>query len=151
MNVVKSIKVDGTRAPKSFGTECDLLAVDSDGRLLAIEVKPFRTGSIVWVAAQATMYALLLQKWIDVDHEVAPAIVAGMIEQRNAVSPGVPFVADLPANLQVTPVVALQRGASPVQIDRMLKVRRALDSADLGVPPIEIYDVSMTGQLRSIG
>jgi hypothetical protein len=150
MKAVQSIIVAGAPAPKSFGTECDLLAIDSGGRLLAIEVKPFRTGSIVWVAAQATMYAMLLQEWLDVDHQEAPAILTGMISQKNAISGGAPFIVDLPPKLSVTPVVALQRGASQVQIDRMLEVRSALEDADLGVPRVEIFEVSMTGQLRPL-
>jgi hypothetical protein len=49
------------KAPVSLGGECDLLAVDTKGRLLAIEVKPASGGAIAWVPAQAAMYASLLQ------------------------------------------------------------------------------------------
>lgn len=53
--------------PARFGMECDALAVDAAGHLVAIEVKPGSVSSLAWVPAQATMYARVLQHWVDQD------------------------------------------------------------------------------------
>jgi hypothetical protein len=46
--------------PKSLGGECDVLAIDSDGRLLAIEIKPWSaTTAIRWSPLQVRHYANL--------------------------------------------------------------------------------------------
>ena len=50
----------------------------------------------------------------------------------------------------MTPVVALQRGASQAAIKRTLAVRDAMDAADLAISPLEIYEVSFTGELRPL-
>jgi hypothetical protein len=53
-------------APRTpFGMECDALAIDTAGHLVAIEIKPGSVGSLAWVAAQATMYSKVLQHWVD--------------------------------------------------------------------------------------
>jgi hypothetical protein len=44
--------VPGAR-PSSFGGKCDLLALDSSGRPLAVAVKPRRASKITWASAQA--------------------------------------------------------------------------------------------------
>lgn len=136
--------------PKKLGNECDALAIDGTGRVLAIEVKPLGVGSIAWVAAQAVMYARILQRWIDSEQPPvhAPAVVLqGMLAQRQAVRLAPPLEVAFPQKLQVTPVVALQRGASPEMVRRMLKVRDVLAEVDLGVAPIEIHEVSLIGEL----
>jgi hypothetical protein len=102
--------------------------VDRDGRVLAVEVKPYAGGSVAWVAAQAAMYAQVMQRWIiedetpnDGPHEV----LMGMLKQRQVVQLAPKFELKLPEKLTVVPVVALQRGASQTQIDRMRRVRDA--------------------------
>lgn len=135
---------------KSFGAECDLLAVDADGRLLAVEVKPIG-GSIQLVPAQAAMYARVLQHWIDVDSAEAPEgdkprdVIAGMIAQRQALGHAKAFKGSLPERLSVTPVVVLQRGAPAAKIDKMCDVRDVLAVADRDFPAVELYEVSVTG------
>ena len=52
--------------------------------------------------------------------------------------------------LRVVPVVALQRGASAVMVRRMLAVRDALAEVNLGVAPVEIYEVNLLGELLSL-
>lgn len=47
--------------PKSMGLECDALAVDAAGHLVAMEIKPGSVSSLAWVSAQATVYARALQ------------------------------------------------------------------------------------------
>ncbi|GIG19292.1 hypothetical protein Cch01nite_00160 [Cellulomonas chitinilytica] len=144
------------RPPASLGAECDLLAVDADGRLLAIEVKPLGAGTIAWVPAQATMYARVLQRWIDVDGETAldgaapRQVIAGMLAQRQSLGQVVGFSVALPDDLRVTPVVVLQKGAPPVQKDKMRRVRDALARRDLQVPQVELYEVSILGDFERI-
>ena len=134
--------------PTRLGNECDALAVDAEGRVLAIEVKPLSGGRIPWVPAQAMMYARVLQGWIDEDgSEEGPAVVLrGMLEQRRALglAPDVELGDD---PLRVTPVVALQRGASDETIHRMKAVRDVLGEHDFGVEPLQIYEVTLMGRL----
>lgn len=125
VNVVQGIDIKAGKAPTKFGAECDLLALDADGRLLAVEVKPSNVGTIAWVPAQAAMYARVLQRWVDVDIESA----------KNGDGP---------------PVVILQRGADDAKLKQMQAVNEALADADLGVPAVEIYEVSMTGRIRPL-
>jgi hypothetical protein len=73
------------RPPASFGGECDLFALDSAGRLLAVEVKPRAAGTIVWSGIQATVYARLLQRWLNTPPKGtdSPAtVLRGMLDQR---------------------------------------------------------------------
>lgn len=144
--------VDGVPGapPSSFGGECDLLALDARGRLLAVEVKPRGTGSIVWSTAQATVYARLLDRWV----RTAPAgtdtpvqVLRGMLDQRTRLGlapPGRPDVADAPV---VVPVVAIQRGANDKYLERMRAVQAALVQRGCGDPALEVYEVSMAGRL----
>jgi hypothetical protein len=135
--------------PTKLGNECDALAVDATGRVLAVEIKPVGVGSIAWVVAQATMYARILQRWVDADapegHRPAD-VLAGMLAQRQAVR--LAPLADIKVAHEgrVVPVVALQRGASPEMIRRMCAVRDELVKVDLGVGEAEIYEVNLLGE-----
>jgi hypothetical protein len=135
--------------PKKLGNECDALAVDAAGRVLAVEVKPLGVGSIAWVAAQATMYARILQRWLDADVPEGSRpgeILGAMLAQRHAVRLAPRLDASgVPAG-KVVPVVALQRGASAEMIRRMCAVRDALATVELGVAPVEIYEVNLMGE-----
>lgn len=135
--------------PKKFGPECDLLALRPEtGQLVAVEVKPYDGAGIAWVAAQATMYARLLNEWITADDR-AEDIVRRTVRQRQQLGLfDAPFKVDL--SLPVAPVVALQRGAGQKQKERMIAVRNALPYADLGVPTVEILEVSITGDLTPL-
>jgi hypothetical protein len=101
--------VPGAR-PAAFGGRCDLLAIDSAGRLLAVEVKPKGAPTITWAPAQAIVYARLFNIW---QHDPdAAEILSGMIEQRkrlNLIKSQTPV---LPSRLGVIPIVAVQRGVS---------------------------------------
>jgi hypothetical protein len=55
-SAIETAPVRGMR-PASPGGRCDLLAVDAEGGLLAVEVKPKGATTIAWVAAQAIVYA----------------------------------------------------------------------------------------------
>lgn len=139
------------KVPTRLGAECDLIALDSSGEVLAIEVKPLAGGGVPWVAAQAAMYARVLQRWVDLDgHDRARDILDGMLRQRRELGLSRKVDIVLPERLTVRPVVALQRGATPKLIARMLKVREALDTVDLGVPRVIVYEVSITGDMREL-
>lgn len=138
-----------SKVPGKLGNECDALAVDANGRVLAVEVKPLGVGSIAWVVAQATMYARILQRWTDAEaaDEHRPAdVLRGMLAQRHAVRLAPRFDLHQEGGAKVVPVVALQRGASPEMIRRMCAVRDVLAQLDLGVAPAEIYEISLIGE-----
>ena len=48
LDAVKTVTEVPGQHPTSFGGECDLLAVDARGRLLAVEIKPRNVSSIAW-------------------------------------------------------------------------------------------------------
>lgn len=139
-------------APKtSFGGRCDVLALDDRGRLLAVEVKPKNTGTIVWAGLQATMYARLLRRWLEEPvHANWPSpqeVLTGLLEQRRALNPrlrGPDRVSETP---EVVPVVALQRGANQTYLDRLLSVQEQAHARGVVEPSLEIHLVSITGAL----
>lgn len=137
------------RPPKSFGAECDLLAIDRAGRILAIEVKPMAAGTIAWVPAQAATYGRILQRWIDADPGAAREILQGMLAQRQAIGHAEGFAIDLPIHPSVVPVVVLQRGASPKSLDQMQAVRAHVDDKS-ELPPVEIFEVSVLGDFKQL-
>ena len=149
LDALSAVQLPFAGAPTKLGNECDALGIDQAGRLLAIEVKPLGVGSIAWVTAQATMYARLLQAWVDhpphPDHDPRD-VLRGMLSQRRQIGLAHGKF-DLADPIKVVPVVALQRGASPEMIRRMLAVRDALARVDLGVPPVEIYEVNLLGEM----
>lgn len=140
----------GVPGTPSFGGECDLLALDSKGRMLAVEVKPRGAGSIAWAAVQSTVYAKLLQMWVDAprwstDADAPTAVLNGMLDQRIALGLAPKSAPHLSIDPKVVAVVALQRGAKPVYVKRMDVVRQAL--LDSGFGPVEVFEVSMAGHL----
>jgi hypothetical protein len=140
------------KPPISFGAECDLLALDRDGRLLAVEVKP-SVSSLVWTPAQATMYARVMQAWVDDDRADSPgwrAVVLGMLHQRRQLGLAPRLIADLPEQPVVVPVIAVQRGANQELISRLWKVQQALLDEGVGDPSLEVYEVSLSGRLDRI-
>ena len=139
--------------PTKLGNECDALAIDRHGRVLAIEVRPQGVGSVAFVTAQALMYARIIRAWIDSQDAATPpqdraaAVLTGMAEQRRQVGLARRGFAVLEP-LQVVPVVALQPGSSPEMVRRMLAVRDALAGIDPTVEPVEIHELSLLGDLR---
>lgn len=147
LEALHSATLDFGGVPKKLGNECDALGVDADGRLLAVEVKPQGVGSVAFVAAQALMYARITQAWVrDVGDDEAVAVVDAMVAQRARVGLTASSLR-LSAPVRVVPVVALQRGSSPEMVRRMLAVRDVLAGIDPAVEPIEIYEVTLLGDL----
>jgi hypothetical protein len=143
---LETAPVPGAR-PVSLGGRCDLLAVDSTGLLLAVEVKPKGVPTITWASAQAIVYARLLGLWLRHDPDAAE-ILAGMIEQRkrlSLVNSQTPVPSSHPG---VAPILAVQRGMSQKLRDRLFTVRRHL--IDQGVheaTELKVYEVTLAGRL----
>jgi hypothetical protein len=146
---LQTAPVPGAR-PASFGGRCDLLAVDSAGRLLAVEVKPKSVSTITWAPAQAIVYARLLNLWLRDDPD-ATGILSGMISQRKVlglVNTQTPVPS---AQAGVVPIVAVQRGMSHELRGRLFTVRAHLK--DRGVKEaseLELYEVTLAGRLLPV-
>ena len=138
--------VPGPR-PASFGGKCDLLALDSSGSLLAVEVKPRGVPTIVWAPAQAIVYARLLHLWTRHDPQ-ASEIIAGMITQREELGLLTSRTPRPSAQPAVLPVVAVQRGMSSKHRERMLAVRDHLTRQGIGeAASLQIFEVTLAGRL----
>ena len=138
--------VPGARA-RAFGGRCDLLAIDSAGRLLAVEVKPKGASTITWAPAQAIVYARLFNIWLQHD-PAAAEILSGMIEQRKRLSLITSQTPVLPSQPGVIPIVAVQRGVSQEHRDRLLTIRKHL--TDQGIDEasqLQVYEVTLAGRL----
>jgi hypothetical protein len=142
------------RPPSSFGDECDLLALDEHGRLLAVEIKPEGVGTIAWASAQATVYAQMLERWVrtkpqGTDHPLT--ILRGMLDQRARLGLAPLQRPGIPERPEVVPVVAIGRGEkSKTYLDRMKTVQRALLDAGVGNSALEVYEVSLAGRLHRL-
>ena len=135
--------------PKSLGGECDTLAVDSDGSLMAIEIKPAKASSTIpWAPVQVRHYANLLNAWAR-SADNAASIIDGMVDQR--VQLGLAVSAPPCATpVVVRPVVAVAHGVGNKVLDRMRTVHQLLVDAGLDDPPLEIYRVNLVGRLDKI-
>ena len=138
--------VPGTR-PRSFGGKCDLLALDSSGSLLAVEVKPRGVSTIVWAPAQAIVYARLLRLWTRQDPQ-ASEVIAGMISQRKKLGLLTGRIPRPSAQPAVLPVVAVQRGMSGKHREGMLAVRDHLTREGIGeAARLQMFEVTLAGRL----
>jgi hypothetical protein len=143
---LRSAAVPGS-PPVSFGGKCDLLAIDSSGKVLAIEVKPKGVPTIVWAPAQAIVYARLLRLWTRHDPE-ATEILSGMLGQRADLRLATNIVPALPPPPEVVPVVAVQRGMSTEHRRRLGAVwDHLLDRGVDDAAKLEVYEVTLTGRL----
>jgi hypothetical protein len=146
LDVVQSVSGIPGQRPDSFGGECDLLGVDKSGRLLAVEIKPADVGSIRWAAAQATVYAEILRRWViagDLPTR-ADEVLNGMLNQRGQLGLGALKRPALGPTLQVVPVVALPTGVKQTYLDGLLAVRASL--IDAGHPPVDVYELTLAGR-----
>jgi hypothetical protein len=146
LHTLRTAPVPG-RAPASFGGKCDLLAIDSNGQVLAIEVKPKGVPTIVWAPAQAIVYARLLRLWTRRDPE-ATEILSGMLRQRTDLRLARDSLPALPPQPEVVPVVAVQRGMSVEHRRRLVAVRDHLaDSGIEDATKLKVYEVTLAGRL----
>ncbi len=137
------------KPPARLGPECDVLAIDTtEQRLIALEIKPSNTSTLAWAPAQATMYASVLTEWINRDEDWL-AVVEGMVEQRRRLGL-IPRLELSSLKREVTPAVAVQRGANAKYMDRMWAIQDALIAAGVGHPDLKVYEVSLSGRLDYI-
>jgi len=139
------------RPPSSFGGELDLLAVDTAGRLLTVEVKPKGASTLRWAAAQATVYARLWERWLAAGDLPDPAgeVLDGMAAQRAALGLSEPRPPS-GTPTEVVPVVAVQRGASPVLQDDLRAVQQTLLDQGVGHTGLELCEVALSGRLTPL-
>jgi len=148
LEALKTMPAPG-KPPAGLGPECDVLAIDTtEQRLIAVEVKPSKTSTLVWAPAQATMYASVLTEWMKRDEDWF-AVVEGMVEQRRRLGL-IPRLEMSALKREVIPAVAVQRGANTKYMDRMWAVQDALVAAGAGHPDLKVYEVSLSGRLDSL-
>jgi hypothetical protein len=137
---------------QTFGPELDVLAIDADGRLLAVEVKPDNVATIPWAGAQAEAYARLLRRWIAApDTPESPlTVLRDMNEQRKSVELLTHSGPTLPDSPQVVPVVAVPRGANPRLLAGLQAVQDHLERLGEHQVPVELYEVSLTGRMERL-
>jgi hypothetical protein len=139
--------------PKTkFGGKSDLLALDAEGRVLAIEVKPRNVGTIRWAAAQATVYARLFQRWLErPDLPRAPRdVLIGEWQQRHELDLCGSVDSRLSAKPRVVPIVVVQRGTRRGLIEEFKVVQDRLCDAGVGYPDLRLWEVGMTGRPHEI-
>jgi hypothetical protein len=123
LDAVRTVTGVPGQHPASFGGECDLLAVDTSGRLLAVEIKPRNVSSIAWAGIQATIYAELITRWLRSPRSAAAdppqVIIRDMLDQRTRLGLASPNHAALRDKPEVVPVVAIQRDSRDVFLDRL--------------------------------
>lgn len=139
--------------PSSFGGECDLVALDRQGRLLAVEIKPKDVPTIAWSCAQATVYARLLERWVQArpqgtDRPVT--ILRGMLDQRARLGLAPLERPALPETPKVVPVVGIGHGVSKSHLQQLQTVQKALLAAGCGDPDLEVHVVRLSGRLDRI-
>lgn len=132
--------------PKNLGGECDALAVDADGRLIAMEIKSNKAyASIPWAPLQVRHYANLFTEWAGSTPDAAE-IINGMVQQRAALG----LTTHNPTcgeRVKLRPLIAIQNGASPEVLDRLGQVHRRLVERGIDDPPLEVYSVNLVGRL----
>lgn len=139
-----------TGRPATLGGECDALAVDTEGTLLAIEVKPAKASSTIpWSPVQVRQYSNLLARWAE-ETEDAAEIVDGMVGQRVELGLATQSAPSCCRPIQVRPIVALQRGVTGKVMDRLHQVQERLVDAGHDDPPLELYQVNLIGRLDPI-
>lgn len=134
-------------SPPKFGDRCDLVGINQEGELLAIEVKPRSMESIVWAPAQAIVYARMLKYWLT-DDPAAPEILNHIAGARQELG----LLGSRPQSIAtaspVRPVLAIQRGTRPdilADMDRVIAYLR--DAGVEEASALEVRGVSMSGRL----
>ncbi len=138
------------KPPASFGAECDLLALDKEGRLLAVEVKP-SVSSLVWTPAQATMYAR--PAGLGEGRRRKPGLESGRHRNARPEAPARPCAARprrLARRTSRRPGDRRPARRQPRARQQALKVQQALLDEGVGDPALEVYQVSLSGRLDRI-
>jgi hypothetical protein len=147
LHALRTATVPGT-PPASCGGKCDLLAIDSNGQVLAIVVKPKGVPTIVWAPIQAIVYARLCAcgramtlKQLRSCQECLDSAQACALARDS--------VPVLPPQPEVVPVIAVQRGMSMEHRRRLAAAWNHL--ADHGIEDatkLKAYEVTLAGRWR---
>lgn len=132
------------------GDKLDALAIDAEGRLLAIEVKPgTQTNSLGWTPIQVAMYVRLLRAWTEADPELAREVLEGMVGQRVVLGLTTTEVPRLRVPIEVVPVIAVGRPIRnpPEARKRFGIVRDALRAQGEPLDGLRLWSVEKTGEL----
>ncbi len=126
-----------------MGGECDALAVRPDGALLAIEIKPSSADTIPWVPVQVLHYRNVIAAWAEQCPSHAVEIINGTLEQRRILGLAAAGGPQCKEPIKVVPVIAIQRGVSDIQLDRLRVVyERVRRAAVRGADPLEVHLVN---------
>ena len=137
--------------PHSFGNELDALAVDRQGRLLAIEAKHGSDiGGVGWTPAQVAVYLRLFEAWIEHDPEHARRVLSAMLEQHHRLRPASDDPPALSEPLKIVPVIVIGGDTrNPKQANkRMLAVSGALTAAGVQLDDLELRQTDECGRLH---
>jgi hypothetical protein len=128
--------------PKPFGGELDLLAIDPEGRLLVVEIKPgSSTSGITWAPLQAIFYAELFRAWSTECGRASVDVLESMLKQRIALELTRDPSRRLHHPIEIVPVVAIGGSPSAKAIERMWTVRSRLSTAGVGWENLEVWMV----------
>lgn len=137
----------GTRPP---GDKLDGLAIDRDGRPLAIEVKPgAKTDPLVCTPIQVAMYQRLLRAWIEADEVYARLVLQGMAAQRAALGLGSTEVPPLCDPREIAPVIAVGKPVKErEEAHRKVElVRDALREVEEPLTGLRFWAIEKTGEI----
>ncbi|MDP9331868.1 MAG: hypothetical protein M3Q30_00955 [Actinomycetota bacterium] len=142
--------------PARLGGECDAVAIDANGDVLAIEIKPAgATTTIRWAPLQVRHYTNLFTAWIKQTKD-AGDVLKGMVDQREKLGlvrkrpPTPPGATGIKKPITVRPVVAIGRLHSKAALAGLKEVQQRLVHAGLNDPPLEICSVTFAGRLDPI-
>lgn len=139
------------RREKSFGTELDALAVDPQGKLLAIEVKHGRdTGGVGWTPAQVAVYLGLMRRWADATPNAAEIINRMLAQYATLGLPGAGMAVSDP--VVIRPVIAIAEPIANrlVANERMVEVTAALAAQDIPMEDLEIWVIDGEDELSVV-
>ncbi len=132
------------------GDKVDALAVDGDGRLLAIEVKPgTKTRGLAVTPIQVAMYVRLVRAWIDADKVFGRAVLEGMAQQRAALGLGSTEAPRLRDPIEIVPVIAV---GTPISNPRHARprfgiVRKALCESGEPLTGLQLWAIDISGDI----
>ncbi len=143
----------GVRRPvRPFGTSLDILAVDDEARVLAIEAKPSNAlAGITLGPAQVLLYAELFARWMAADTRAAQTLTA-MHQQRVDLGLSRATARTVAADVPIVPVLAIGAGPrSPAVVDRLRSVAKALEPLKWSrrVQPLEVWELDEHGDIAS--
>ena len=142
---------DGGKLP-SLGQEADVLAVDEDGNLLVIEVKPATAAKgLAWAPVQVLFYATVFARLLATD-ESARDKLSGMLAQRRELGLTPPNGLELRDRASLIPVVAIGAGDVSREVLRRVPLLAAAlppqDPTKTVVAPTRVWKYDSSGDFE---